>query len=275
MTTFVDRLHKPFYSGDFYREDAVRGRGAGFLLLGILVLFQVTVLYAVARPFVNEAFNQHIPYVIDQMPTVTFSNGEISIDKPEPHHVVLFEMSNSETGLNERAVLVFEDRQDSMNNIRDWMIANDVVVLVTHTGIIARTDRNGELRSFDMRDYKENSVLTRETMSQIAQKFRAWVWPVVIAFMIPVLWIYKIFQALFFSLFGVLFNKLRKTNLNYQVLLRFSSYALWCATIIAGAIQLIGVTLPGILFFLILLAFLYSAVDFVKKGQKGLPPRSY
>ena len=269
MTTFADKLHKPFYSGDFYREDAVKGRGVGFLLLGLLVLIEVFAVYAVSHKIVEQGIQDHIPQIIEQMPDITFTDGRIIIDKPEPHHVDLFKVE--ETGRSVK--MVFEDRQDSPDAIKDWMIANDVVVLVTHTSIIALTDlEDRELRIFDAREFKEAGIVTKEMMTKFVDVVRKWLWPVLILILIPSLWFYKIVQALFFSFFGMLINKIRDMDLDYQVILRFSSYALYCASVIAVVTQVLGVKLPALLFFLILMAFLYSAIDFVKRGPPG-PPR--
>lgn len=256
-------LYKSFYSKDFYRNEAVAGKGVRFTLLALVAILSILVIFIQGRGTFEKFFAEVLPPVIEQMPTVTIEKGNISIDKSLPHYVYFGGKKQEEAkGL---AVVFTDERLTDIDAIKSWMVENNAPIVVTPTDIMVYMTRKGELRVLEAENFEVFSPLTPEKMQNFAANAKIWFWPAVFIAGIPLLWLGRIIQALLFSVLGLVINAVVRAKLTYFVLLRFSSLAIWPAFVITMVAALAGFPLSGFISIGLVAAFLIFGIISARK----------
>lgn len=280
--TLIDTLYKPFYSKDFYVRSAASGWGVGFSALGLVSVLFALAFYALFSGPMNQLFQTGIGSIIYKMPTITIQDGQTSIDKPSPYFVPISIREIVEPFLPDAEIpdmdetvniaFVMEDL-GGLDEIKSWMNQNNVIVLVTRKNVIILEENKRKLEILET-EGANDMVITPDTMIFWVDKAKGWIWPMLAIFLVPFLWISWIVQALVVSVAGLVYNAVMKTNLDYGVILRFSSYSLYIACVVDLAFMLTRVNLPGPAFLMIILAAMYFAfhsVNWYATRGKGRP----
>ena len=124
-------------------------------------------------------------------------------------------------------------------------------VLIGKEHLAVRTGRHGEIRVFDLRQAMDQSRaagqpirITKNLMHQLNVRLRALVVPVVLIFLAPLFFIWKLLVALFYSLIALLLNRFRKEKFRYGSLFTLACYAISPVTIF----QVANISIPEISF---------------------------
>ena len=244
-------IHIPvlsFFSKDLYRDVGLNWKGLcfGYLLL-ILAVCWIPAMVKIHSGFAG-FINKDAPTVVEQVPEITITDGQVSIDEPQPYYIKI-------PDTNDNLAVI-----DTTGTIKSPEDAN-AFFLLTNTLIITKQS-NFETRTYDLSHVKSFTVdsarITR--WLNIIKKFL-----VVIMYPIALLssYVYRIIQALIFAAIGLLFVSMCRVSLSYGALLRLAIVAMTPCMIIKTVFGLAGVHLPCIvllLYFLITLAYLYFGV---------------
>jgi hypothetical protein len=242
-------IHLPvlsFFSQDLYRDVGLQWKGIcfGYILL-LLAICWIPMMVRIHLGFAGFVKND-APLVVDQVPEITITDGQVSIKEPQPYFI-------REPDSNQIIAVI-----DTTGSIKSPADAN-AFFLLTNNSIITQSDF--ETRSFNLSQVKsftvDSATITR--WMHTAEKFL-----VIILYPLALLssYVYRIIQALIYAAIGLLFASMCKVSLSYGALLRLAVVAMTPCIIIKTVFALAGVYIPyiGIFYILIILAYLYFGV---------------
>ncbi|MHC4111217.1 MAG: DUF1189 family protein [Planctomycetota bacterium] len=242
-------IHLPvlsFFSKDLYRDVGLSWKGIcfGYLLL-LLAICWIPSMVRIHQGFAGFVKND-APSVVDQVPEITITDGQVSIDEPQPYFLRIPD--------NNQIIAVI----DTTGTIESPADAN-AFFLLTNNSIITHSDF--ETRTIDLSQVKSFTIDSATITSWLhtAQKYL-----VIILYPLALLssYVYRIIQALIYAAIGLLFASMCRVSLSYGALLRLAVAAMTPSIIIKAVFALAGVYIPciGILYILIILAYLYFGV---------------
>ncbi|MBW8039619.1 MAG: DUF1189 domain-containing protein [Planctomycetes bacterium] len=244
-------IHLPvlsFFSKDLYRDVGLHWNRIcfGYLLL-LLAICWIPMMVRINTGFAEFVKNE-APRVVDQVPEITITDGQVSIKEPQPYFI-------REPDSNEIIAVI-----DITGSIKSPADANAFFLLTDNSMIIRQTDFKtqtidlSQVKSFTM----DSATIT--SWMHTAKKFL-----VIILYPLALLssYVYRIIQALIFAAVGLLFASLCKVSLSYGALLRLAVVAMTPCMIVKTVFGLAGVHLPcgvGLVYLLVALAYLYFGV---------------
>ena len=244
-------IHIPvlsFFSKDLYRDVGLNWKG---LCFGYLLLI-LAVCWIPAMVWINTGFagfiNKDAPTVVEQVPEITITDGQVSIDEPQPYYI-------REPDTNDILVVI-----DTTGTIESPHDAN-AFCLLTKTSMIMKQS-NFETRTYDLSQVKSLTV-SGDGIMKLLHIMKKFLFIVLYPIALLSSYVYRIIQALIFAAIGLLFASLCRVSLSYGALLRLAVVAMTPCMIIKTVFGLAGVHLPCIvllLYFLITLAYLYFGV---------------
>lgn len=206
-----------FFSQDLYRDVGRNWRGCAFLYLLLLLALcsipKMMMLYSGFSGFLTDV----APQLLSQIPAITVSEGQVSIDREEPYFIR--DPKSGET----IAVIDTTGQFESLGEAGTY-------VLVTKTQVMVRKSTR-ETRTFDLsgiRHFRLGPDVIYRWLAVAAK------WLIIALFPILVFgsFVYRIVQALIYGLIGILFGKITKAFLDYRSLIRLSIVAVTPAIIV-------------------------------------------
>lgn len=236
-----------FFSGDYYRYISNEKSGTGFFYLLLLLVFYVvpTVIKA-ANGFDGFVINE-APKIITQVPEITISNGQASIEEPQPYTII-------DPGTNKPLVII--DTTGQVNSLQN----TEARVLVTKSYVLYEKNAY-ETRTYDLSDvgnFIVNQSLINEWIAIAQDYFIVVLYP----FMLIGLFIAYIIRMLIYAVIGMIFVKILKASNDYSSLLRLSVVAFTPVIIMQAIVEIVGLSIPasGVIFFLIAMMYLFFGV---------------
>ena len=188
----------------------------GFLYL--LLLLSLVWIHPIVRLHQSAAALMETlgPAVLEQVPTITIRQGEVSLDEPQPY---VIEVPGSNTPL---AVI------DTTGHTTPE--STQAFLLLTKRQAIVRKNVH-ETRTYDLSGIQDLTV-DRTTVKRILDSCQRWL--AILAYPLAVVgsYAYRIFQVLIYAAIGLLFANLLKASMEYPDLLRLSSVAVTPAIIL-------------------------------------------
>jgi len=194
-----------------------------------------------------------VPELVRQVPTMTFSGGRLSIDRPTPYSIMLgsvtwavFDPDGVYNGPRPRAALFRSDRM-----------------------LIPQTD--GKMQPMLFKDVDGLTLDQRFVASWMAVVAR-WFLPVSFAFLAGTLFLARLLQALLFSLAANALARSFGRAWDSPTLIRLSILALTPMTLAGGALHLLNRFPAGwwLASFIVTAGYLYFAVDVTSRpAQTG------
>jgi len=251
-----------FYSPSLYRDVAQNWKGVGFLYL--LLLLSLAWIHPIVRlQQTAVGLMQTLgPAVLEQVPTITIRQGEVSIAEPQPY---VIEVPGSDTPL----AVIDTTGQTTPENTQAFLL------LTKHQAIVRKN--RYETRTYELSGIQELTV-DRTTAERILDGCRRWL--AVLAYPLAVLGscVYRILQVLIYAAIGLLFARLLKTPLEYPELLRLSSVGITPAVVantLRGAAGYSSSLVWWFFCFLISMGYLLFAVrvnSSAEPGERDYPP---
>lgn len=254
--TSIKSWHIPllaFYSRSLYILVARtwRGTGLGYLFL-ITAFCSLLTTYHVAR-LMDDIVNQQVYPVVQQLPTLTFSNGTLQPNSSEPIVIKGAEGGN--------AVLVV----DTSDNPKFEQIQAPIWLL-KHQARIEQP--NGQFQVIDFAPIEQLS-LDQGGMQALVDR--------TVSVMKPLSYIpiqlgefgYRALQVLLYAIGGIAYAALFKVRLGYKTILRLTCVAVTPSLLISTILTALGFYFPvlGIMFFVMSQAYLYFAIQSVAAGE--------
>jgi hypothetical protein len=245
-------IHIPvlsFFSRDLYREAGLSWKGIcfGYLFLFLAVCW-IPMMVKINLGFAGFVKND-APPVLEQVPEITITDGQVSIKEPQPYYIKIPDTNN---------ILAVIDTTGSIESPHDV----NAFCLLTKNSIIMK-ESNFETRTYDLSQVKQLTFSGDDIMKllHIAKKF---LFIILYPILLLISYVYRIIQALIFAAIGLLFASLHRVSLSYGSLLRLAVVAMTPCMIIKTVLGLVGFYLScgaGLVYLLITLAYLYYGVN--------------
>ena len=256
-------IHIPllsFFSKELYRDVALNWKGVGAVLGYLLLLLAVCWIPTMIEMHIAFAdfVDNEAPKVVEQVPEITITDGQVSIEQPQPYYI-------KDPDCN--GVLAIIDTTATITSLED----SNALCLLTKNSIIWQQSEF-ETRTIDLSEV-ENFVLSSERIMgwlHTAGKFLA---IIIYPFALLGSYLYRIVQALIYAAIGLLFALYCKVTLSYAALLRLAVVAVTPCVIAKTVLGIAGVHLPyaPLIYLLAALAYLFFGVH--AAAQTTAPPQ--
>lgn len=245
--TILQPLYMAFYSQALYRDVAAnwKGRCFGYLLL-LLTVYWIPEMSRLHSD-VSEFFTTEAPKIINQMPAITISHGEASVDKPVPYIVYYPDKDSPYITIDT------SDKPASLDNSK-------AILLITKTKLFLKKSRT-ETSAVDLAPI-ENLVIDRELLYNWTELFRTWAPFIMFPFVLLFSWLVHILQVLLCASIGRSFAAKFNLDLSYKTLVRLSVIAFTPPIIFNALHAFLHISFPfsGPISFFFALGYLYYGV---------------
>ncbi len=243
-------IHVPilsFFSGDLYQDVGLNWKGVCFgylfLLIAVCTIPRVFILRKNISLFINE---QALP-LIEQVPKITITNGEVHVDEMQPYYI------NAPDGNEVLAII------DTTGEIQS-LDGTDAFALLTKTKFIYR-ESDVEYRTYDLSKVKE-FVLDRGRIMDWLDIGKKLIVPILLPFILLGSYVFRIIQALIYAAIGLVFANFCRVKLSYDALVRLAVVAITPCIIVRVIFEIASVHVPmaGLWFFLLAMGYLFVGV---------------
>ncbi len=241
-------FHVPFmsfFSKALYRDVCFHWKrvGFGYLLLLLIVCWIPRIMKI--HSGLNEFVENEVPPMVAQVPTITFKNGEASVDVPQPYMIP-----------DANDVIGIIDTTGEITSLNE----TDAFFLLTKTQLIYK-ENEYKTETFDLSELGD-MVIDQNLINKWIGLIKSWVVPVICVFAIPGSYIFRIIQALIYGAIGLLFANMCKSQRSYASLVRLAVVAVTPVIIVGTVLSMAGLTLPfsGLLGFAAAMGLLYFGV---------------
>ena len=236
-----------FYSRALYRDVAQNWTGTGFLYL--LLLLSLAWIHPILQLHrrVGGMIETLGPAVVEQVPTISIHQGEVSIQEPQPYVV---SVPGSVT-----PILVIDTTG------RTTPETTDAFLLLTRNQVVARKSPH-ETRTYDLAGIQDLTI-DRNSVASLLDVCRRYLAPVAYPAALIGSYVYRILQVLIYAAIGMAFANLFKASLEFPELLRLASIAVTPAIVadaLRGILQIDSSTVWWFLCFLVSMGYLMFAV---------------
>ncbi len=237
-----------FFSRAFYQDVGKNWKRVafGYLLLLLAVLWIPVMI--TAHAMLSDVITREAPRFVNQIPKITITSGEVSIDKPVPYSII-----DPDSG--EQILLI--DTSGEITSVEQ----TEALALLTKDKLMIRQQHRSEIRVYDLSSV-DAITIDSDMARTIVEAFRRWFAVFAYPFAVLGSYAFRIIQALIYALFGMLFARILKVTLDYPALLRLSVMAVTPVLIIKTIATVFSIALPvpGLLGFAIAMAYLFFGV---------------
>lgn len=249
-----------FFSKDLYRDVAQNWRGFGFVyLLLLLALAWVPDVVTIHRGFAGFVEKEG-EALVAQMPKITITKGEVSVDPPGPHYI-----KDPETG---NVIMVIDTSADA-SELEKYP---DAAVLLTRTQFITRQEKRGQTRIQELTGL--NFSIDREGMRRFLGFFKNSMGFVAYPFALLFSYAYRILQALLYGAIGLAMAGIVKTKLEYAASVRLAVIAVTPVIVVSTLLDTLAKTPPywWLLCFVIAMWYLFFGVKAAAEAPQEVSP---
>jgi len=252
-------LFLSFFSKALYRDIAKNWKGVAFSYLLLLLALTWVPVMMQFHFNLSEGISREAPQIVNQIPKITITKGELSIDAPVPYYII-----DTQSG-EQIAAIDTSGQTTSIDQTRAFM-------LLTKKNLIMRQRHRAETRTYDLSDIK-SFTLDRDSVMSWVQAFKKWFALAAYPFAVAGSFVYRVVQVLIYALIGMLFASILKTTLDYDALVRLSVISITPVVALNTLRRLLDVHVPmtWLISFVIAMIYLFIAV---KANADAEPARS-
>ncbi|VVC75887.1 hypothetical protein AQUSIP_11880 [Aquicella siphonis] len=241
-------IYMSFYSRNLYRDVANNWGGKAFLYLFILVvLTSIYFTYTIQRDL-NQGYQAtYINIIKPQVPVITVENGKVITPENRPYFII-----DPETHTN-YAVIDTSGQYTSIEQAKS-------LILVTEKEVIMQS-REDETKTYKVpADAKESFDPVK--INDFIQKFISYLWIPIFIFMVVLAYLYRILQALLYSILGKLFALIFSVKLSYWQIVQIMMVAITPAIVLAEIHHGLRVSIAHemLLYFLLGIVYLFYGI---------------
>ena len=243
-----------FFSSSFYRDVGLNWKGTafGYLLLLLAICWIPTFIqfqFSVSAYIKNDA-----PALVSQIPPIRIIKGEAFADVAQPYKIIA-----PDTG---KAIFLIDTTGATTS-----LEGSEARGLLTKTSLTFQKDEN-ETRTISLKNI-ENFTLTQQRVSGWLKIVRNFSSVVFYLFAFIGSSIFRIIQALVYTVIGLLVAKLCRTRIPYQTLLSLALMAITPAIITATIVELLKIKIPlsGWIYFFAAMLYLFIGIKAMKTNQ--------
>lgn len=220
---------RALYSRELYAHVAQRWRGLSFLYLAyLLAACWVPAFLGMYRGLGNFMATDG-EGVLGQIPSITVADGQVSTDVDEPYFI-------RSTG-NDPFVMII-DTTGQITSLDD----HDAKLLLTRDKLILKKNER-ETRAYDLSGV-QNFHIDESRVRGWLGVLGTWGPIVLYPFAVVGSLTYRILQALFYSVFGLLLASTLRVSLRYSGILSVTAVALTPAILLKTVLDAAGMTFP-------------------------------
>lgn len=207
----LQAIYMSFYSKNLYRDVAKNWDGKTFLYLFLLLALSWIGFTYHMQVTLNLAYQGISQQIVDQIPLIEIKDGKVVTPEQRPYII-------RDPDTHEKLAII-----DTTGQYKTLEEAK-TDFLVTQTSVISHQKSN-ETRIYTIPE-KTNLEINPVTINQKIQHYLGYAWIVVFICALFASYIYRIFQALLYSLIGLIFNGMNKTQLTYGQILQIMMVAI-------------------------------------------------
>src|SRR5215510_14745014 len=181
-----------FFSKDLYSDVAHNWKGAAFLYLGLLLIV-CWIPNAIKMTLGFSKLTAQAPQLLDQIPDVTITNGEVSVNEPMPHFI-----KNPKTG--ETIGII-----DTTGQTTSLANTGASFLLTKHSLILKDQPNSASVRMYDLSNVKEFS-LTKDRMARWVNLAGTFLPVVIIPVVLVGSYVYRLEQAHIYEAIGLVLH---------------------------------------------------------------------
>ena len=248
-------IYLSFYSKRLYRDVAQHWAGKSFLYLFILLSF-ICIYYAFASQSVTSlAYEAIYTSIAPQVPVIAIKDGKISTPEKKPYFI-------TDPDSHENIAVIDTTGQYKTN------AEAKAPVLLTETQLFMEKEK-GEMRIYTVPANMETTVDPKEINVTIHQ-FLPYLWIPFFVIFLFLTFIYRILQALVYSIIGKIFANVYKVQLTYGKIMQIMLVAITPVMIISVIQHAIGLFIPFEFLFYFILAMAYLFFGILANKQENL-----
>ncbi len=254
--SIIHPIYMSFYSRELYRDVARNWGGGVFAYLFVLLALCWIPSTGKIKSDISGFINYEMPKVINQLPAITISDGQATVDADMPYTI-----TDPDTG----KPLVILDTTGTTTSLN----GSDAVVLLTKDRLIAKRNE-AETRIYELSEFG-NALINQDLVNGWAATFDKWFFIIIYPFVLFFSYIFRMLQALVYALIGMLYDRSMNTRLGYMALVRLAAVAVTPAIIINTVRFTAGWDVPGWTFisFMVAMGYLYFGVMANAQGERA------
>ena len=206
-----------FFSRSLYRDVAWNWKGLGFLYLLLLLSLAWIPATLTLHRSVGAIVDAFGPMILEQVPAITITDGEVSSPVPQPH-VIQF------PGTGKPLIII-----DTTGQITS-LDGQEASVLITKHQVAVRQNER-ETRIHDLSAVK-SFTLDRQKLEAWGRVLRSWMAIALYPFLVLGSFAYRIVQVLIYGAIGMIFARVERADLEYADLVRLASVSITPAVLL-------------------------------------------
>jgi hypothetical protein len=248
QSTIFHPLVFSFFSRDLYCEVARDWRGRSWLYLLVLLAICCIPTGIWMHVGLSNFAEEDAPKIIGQMPTVTITDGKVSIDADEPYHI-----KDPDTG----KVLAIIDTTGQVTSLD----GTDAVALLTGDRLFVKKDGN-KTEIHDLSGVEAFSF-DQDWLNLWLGRIAAWGATIAFPFLLLGSYVYRGVQALLYAAIGLFLNHVADAKLRFPAILSVAMVAVTPAVVLKTLIGTVGVDLPQawLVYFAVAMGYLYFGIQ--------------
>jgi hypothetical protein len=241
----LQALYMSFYSKKLYQDVASNWGGYALLyLLLLLVLSWIPVTYYAQRNLV-QSYTIYSDGLIAQIPELVVKDGKLSTPQPRPYFInIAGDEDHSHLTMVIDTTGQYQDLQQTHTNF-----------LITENKIITQKNAN-EIR---INTFPKNLNLTiiPKDINIIIKRIISYAWVVFFITMVFLSFVFRLIQAIIYSLLGEIFAMLFSTRIAFVSMMQISLVAITPAVVIDTVLTVFNIHFQQQLLYYFLLSILY------------------
>lgn len=245
-----------FFSRNLYRDVANNWGGKAFLYLLLLLALSWIAETIFFQLGLNQWYRADSDKIVYQIPEMTIKNGVLST--PENHPYII----TSPDDINKRIAII--DATGQYQTLEQ----SKTDLLITKTQIISQS-RPNEIKINSIPS-SLNIVIEPKVVNQYAKDYLNFAWILFFPFVLFFTFLYRVCQALIYSVIGKIFSGISGADLEYGKILQVSLVAITPAIVIATILDIFSISFryEYLLYFVLAMIYLYFGISANKNEQK-------
>ena len=227
--TIVHPLYLSFFSKSLYQDVARNWKG--FCVTYLLALLALSVIPGVmrVRTQLTAFFNTEAPQFVTQFPTITITDGKVTMSKPQPYYI-----RDEKT----KKPVIIIDTTGKITSLK----GSPAAILITGSSVLVKADE-ADTRTFDLAGIK-HLVVDRSVLYDWMDSFQQWFPFLFYPFALLFSLLYHLVEVAFYTAIGFMFSRSLRAQLRFRALVRLAVIALTPSVILGLFLALTGLGFP-------------------------------
>lgn len=240
-------IYMSFYSKKLYRDVAIHWGGKSFLYLFILLTF-ICLYYAFATQSVTTvAYESIYTNMAPQVPVIAIKDGKIKTPENRPYFIIDPEDHGNIAVIDTTGQYKTNEQAKS-------------IILLTETQLIMQK-KSGETRIYTV-PANTNAVIDPNEINTAVHKILPFLWIPFFVIFLFLLFVYRILQALLYSIIGKIFASIYSIQITYSQIVQIMLVAITPAIIISVVQHALHLSIPFefLFYFLLSMGYLFYGI---------------